>query len=122
MSRAGQEYSISLRDLAGEMRLDNIPGRYFRGADVILLVFDPKRKGSYQSLEADVKLLRSKYPEAALKLVCNKIDLLTTIECETFISSLPVAVDYLTSAKTGKNVQLVFDQLAESFLFQMHPL
>lgn len=111
-----QEVSILLWDIAGEVSQDKVPKSYFLGASAIIYVFDLTRSSTYKNIEKDMRILRDLLPDAILKIVANKADLVNASAIESIGTELSLPIDIITSAKTGENVEDLFSSLATEFL------
>jgi len=111
-----QEVSILLWDIAGEVSQDKVPKSYFLGASAIIYVFDLTRPSTYKNIDKDMVILREILPDAILKIVANKADLVNASAIETIGNELGLPIDIVTSAKTGENVEDLFLGLATEFL------
>lgn len=107
----GEDLSILLWDIAGEVSQDKVPVSYFLGAAGIIFVFDLTRPSTFSNIQTDLDYLKGLLPEGAIKIVGNKSDLLTEEEIENVLKELPVPCDLTTSAKTGENVEELFLKL-----------
>ncbi len=112
----GRELSMLVWDIAGEVTQDKVPHSYFLGASGIVFVFDLTRPVTYQHLEKDIAYLKNKVPGVTMRVVGNKKDLKTPEEIEAIISALPVDCDLTSSAKTGENVEALFQDMGRSLL------
>ena len=112
----GQEISILLWDIAGEVKQDKVPKSYFLGASAIIYVFDLARPSTYLNLEADMEILNGILPDAIIKIVGNKKDLVADGGIDKIKGQLNFPLDVVTSAKTGENVEALFIDLAKEFL------
>ncbi|MEM6321122.1 MAG: Rab family GTPase [Bacteroidota bacterium] len=112
----GAEVSILLWDIAGEVKQDKVPKSYFLGASAIIYVFDLTRPSTYKNIKLDMDILRDVLPDAIIKIVANKEDLVAAAAIEKVKESLPFPIDVVTSAKTGKNVEPLFFDLAKDFI------
>ena len=111
-----KEVSILLWDIAGEIRQDKVPKSYFLGASAVIYVFDLTRPSTYKNLAQDMQTLKSILPETIIKIVGNKKDLVTEDAILAIDKELTFPVDIVTSAKTGENVEELFERLARQFL------
>lgn len=111
-----QAVSILLWDIAGEVKQDKVPKSYFLGASAIIYVFDLSRPSTYKNIDADMEILKDILPDAILKIVANKVDLVNADTLDTITSELSFPIDVVTSAKTGENVEHLFTGLAADFL------
>ena len=108
--------NIMLWDIAGEVAQDKVPLSYFLGTSGVIYVFDLTRPMTYNNILADIEYLKNILPEATIKVIGNKKDLVTTAHIENVISNLPVECDMTTSAKTGENVEQLFQSMGEAFI------
>ena len=112
----GEKVSILLWDIAGEVTQDKVPRSYFLGASAIIYVFDLTRPSTYKNIDIDIKYLQDMLPDAIIKIVGNKKDLLLEEKLQEVQSDLAAVSTMLTSAKTGENVENLFQTIAGSFL------
>ena len=121
----GISVAFSIWDLAGTLQFKEIRTRFYHGAIGAFLVFDVVRPETLINLEEWMKELREHAPSAAESVVVlgNKVDLprkVTTEEGKAFAATIGSRVPFLeTSAITGKNVDLAFEQLG-SQIFQIY--
>jgi small GTP-binding protein len=109
------ELTMMLWDLAGSEEFNQVRASYLRGAAGAVLVCDLTRPETLDSLRAYADDLLSVSPDAQLILAANKRDLadqqqLTPPQFETVAADLN-APSYLTSAKTGDEVDTLFRHL-----------
>lgn len=112
----GEEMSILLWDIAGEVSQDKVPVSYFLGATGIFYVFDLTRPSTHKNIVTDLSYLKSIVPDAVIKIVANKKDLLSEEQLAGIKAQLPIQWDATTSAKTGENVEELLANLAESII------
>ena len=112
----GQKLSILLWDIAGEVTQDKVPRSYFLGASAIIYVFDLTRPSTYKNIDLDINYLKDMLPDALIKVIGNKKDLLEDDKLATLETELASITSMLTSAKTGENVEQLFQSIARSFL------
>jgi small GTP-binding protein len=108
---------MMLWDLAGSEEFDAMRASYLRGAAGAVLVYDLTRPETLDSLSTYVEELHSVSPDAQLILAANKLDLvkqdqLPLTHMEHLTSKLNAAY-YLTSAKTGDEVETLFRHLGQ---------
>ncbi len=104
----GEELSILLWDIAGEISQDKVPVSYFLGASGIIYVFDLSRPSTHLNIASDIEYLKKMIPDGIIKLVANKRDLVTAEQIEQIIKKINLPIDAVTSAKTGENVEELF--------------
>jgi small GTP-binding protein len=111
-----KEISLLVWDIAGEISQDKVPSSYFLGASGIVYVMDLSRPMTLKNLESDYLFLRELLPLGIIKIVGNKRDLVTDAQIAELSKDLTRSIDYLTSAKTGENVEQLFFDLAKSLI------
>ncbi len=112
----GKELSILLWDIAGEVSQDKVPNTYFLGAKGIIYVFDLSRPTTYQNLAENIEYLQKMVKHAVVKIVGNKKDKLSTEQLVEINAQLPMPLSIMTSAKTGENVESLFQELGKDLL------
>ena len=110
------ELTIMLWDLADSKEFDSIRVSYLRGTAGAIAVCDLTRSSTVDGLYKYSRDLRAINPGAHLILAANKTDL-TDQQMVTGAQIEAAALDikapfYLTSARTGENVDQVFRHLA----------
>jgi small GTP-binding protein len=114
------ELTMMLWDLAGSEEFDRVRASYLRGTAGAVLVCDLTRPETLNSLRTYQENLFNANSEAKLVLAANKRDLteqqrLGTAQIEAFAAELDIP-HYLTSAKTGDEVEQLFRQLGNLLL------
>lgn len=115
--RPNHQLNLLLWDLAGSEEYDDTESGYLRGAAGALLVCDLTREATLPSLARYAYQLRRMTPTAKLVVLANKADLADQrrIELEA-LHNTAVELNtryFLTSAKTGENVEDAFAYLAD---------
>lgn len=110
----GQNVTLILWDIAGEVTQDKVPTTYFLGTSAIIYVVDLTRPSTLVNVERDIKFLTDLLPGCIVKIVGNKIDLLS--EEQLLQIQGQMEFDILTSAKTGENVEELFENIAEELM------
>ena len=115
----GKRFSLSIHDTAGQERFDSLTSPFLRDADGVLLVFDVTNSESFEQGIARTKRLIDHYLDdcACTILVGNKVDAggerkVTRKQAEQLAANLGVRY-FETSAKTGQNIETVFEELAK---------
>lgn len=109
------ELTMMLWDLAGSEDFSQMRGSYMRGASGAILVCDLTRPESLTSLDEYMTELNKVSPEAMLIVVANKSD---SPEQRLFLQQVEAAAAalgadcFITSARTGENVEEMFRHLA----------
>lgn len=115
----GQEFHLQMWDTSGEERFKSITGAYYRGANVVTVVFDLTSPISLTNASTwlDDALEKTKSTVPEVFLVGNKLDLMKKNDLETTreraidIANQLNAEYWEVSAKTGKNVQEFFNRV-----------
>ncbi len=110
------EIPLLLWDIAGEVAQDKVPTSYFLGASGVIYVFDLTRPMTYQNIQTDINYLKDLLPGGIIKIVGNKVDLVSDEQLENIRTSLPITIDIVTSAKTGQNVEELFLDLGKELI------
>ena len=112
----GKEISILLWDIAGEVTQNKVPNSYFLGASAIIYVFDLSRPSTYKNLKIDIEFLNKILPNITILIVGNKKDIVTSEKIATIKEDIGYPIDLYTSAKTGENVENLFETIGRGFL------
>jgi small GTP-binding protein len=112
----GRKISLLIWDIAGEVAQDKVPQSYYLGASAIIYVFDLTRPSTYLNMKSDLDYLENLLRGVMVKVVGNKLDLVTPEQVSRVEAELPQPSDFLTSAKTGENVETLFLTIGQSLL------
>ncbi len=111
------ELTLMVWDLAGSEEFDTVRASYLHGSAGAIVVCDMTRPVTLETLPHYVADLHAASPTAQLVVVANKDDLTEKRQLtEQKISEASGALHapyYLTSAKTGVNVETVFRHLGQ---------
>jgi small GTP-binding protein len=110
----GQEISLVIWDLAGEVSQEKVPRSYFLGASAIIYVFDLSRPATFSRLEDDLVYIDSVLPNVLIRKVGNKKDLVSDQTLKEIHAQTQPHV--FTSARTGENVEDLFQGIARILL------
>ncbi len=123
--------TLSLHDIGGQKRFQDIRSTFFRGAQLALLVYDLTRPKTLENIQSVWYPQLKKYAVTARGepintvsiLVGNKADLIDYIavspaEAKEVAENIGVIDHIITSAKTNKNVDEAFTRLATAYLEQ----
>ena len=111
------ELTMMLWDLAGSQEFDHMRSSYLRGVSGAVLVCDLCRASTLDGLHIYIEELAKSNPSAQLMIAANKADLaeqyqLDSVQIEKFARTLN-APYYLTSAKQGDGVEVLFRHLGK---------
>ena len=113
-------FYLQILDTAGQGQFNSIPQNFSRGADGVLLVFDLTRKTTFDEGVPVMLEIVNRHITCSTKIVLvgNKVDAekskrqATWQEAEEYAQHL--GASYIeTSAKTNKNIEAVFEEIAE---------
>lgn len=113
-----EKVSMMIWDIAGEVTQDKVPASYFLGASGIIYVMDLSRPRTFINLETDIRFLKDMLPNGDIIIVANKKDLVTAEQIESIAQGISLNIDFLTSAKTGENVETVFFDMGKRLIQQ----
>lgn len=116
----GASVTLLVWDLAGEEKFTQVMTSYYRGAAGAILVCDLTRAETFTSLKDYAQTFWRINPHTPLTVVGNKADLAEQrVIADAELSDAAVQLDafWLTSsAKTGENVQGLFEKFAARLL------
>lgn len=105
--------SLILWDLEGTDDIATIRDSYLLGTHGVVFVFDVTRPSTFQGLTSDITIVKQKITNIPLLIVGNKVDLVVQEELELLLKEHSISTDFLTSAKTGDEVNTLFSHLAQ---------
>ncbi|NVM02079.1 MAG: GTP-binding protein [Candidatus Helarchaeota archaeon] len=113
------EFSLAIWDLAGQEQYTSLKQSYYEGAQGVILVYDVTNLESYKNIIQWLTDLGKVVKAVPITLVGNKIDLtdeikITTEDGKRLEARIKAMKFYETSAKTGQNVNIIFEELAET--------
>ena len=111
-----KDVTLVIWDLEGNDDITNTRPSYLIGTHGFIYVFDLTRPNTYKNLEFDLNYIKERYPNLPVKVIGNKKDLVTNEFIKENKEIFKQYVDLYTIAKTGKNVEEVFNQLAKSLV------
>ncbi|CAG9319491.1 unnamed protein product [Blepharisma stoltei] len=111
----GKNIEIKIWDTAGQERYRNaLPRDLFHRLNGALLVYDVTQRDTFAAVQSWMKLIEDNAPEnTAIILVANKIDeqfIVAESEGRALAESYRIPF-IMTSAKTGENIELAFEEL-----------
>jgi len=112
----GNSVSLIIWDLEGNTTVEKTRPSYLLGANAFIYVFDATRTDTFKDLNSEIDFLETRYPNAKTKIIGNKIDLVNAESLNDIMRVKNIKYDYLTSAKTGSNVDEMFQELASQLL------
>ncbi len=119
-SGRSEQLKMILWDIEHIDKFNEVIKNYFRGANGAIFVVDVTRSDSMKDADAILKAFFGINPKSALAFVGNKIDLIDPgqIAEEQFLQfeKKYQSFSMFTSAKTGENVEELFNRLGERVL------
>jgi len=112
----GQDLNLLIWDIAGEISQDKVPHSYFLGTSGVIYVFDLTRPITAKNLVSDLEYLKKTAPGISIKIIGNKRDLVSEQDVKEYVETTGVSFDFLTSAKTGENVEELFFSLGKDLI------
>ena len=113
------ELTLMLWDLAGAEEFDGVRASYLRGSSGALLVCDLTRLPTLETLGNYVAELYSAAPGVPVVIAANKSDLVDEHQVSELVKAASAALHapyFLTSAKSGANVEEAFRHLGKLIL------
>jgi small GTP-binding protein len=122
-NNANLPIQLMIWDLEGRTKFHAITPSYLQGASGAVIVADLNRTDTIERIRDHINLVTSSNPKRVnLAIALNKSDLLDEDISAQLLGSYqfqdcPQVIEtYLTSAKTGKNVDKIFKKLAHSMM------
>lgn len=113
------EIILIIWDILGQRYHDELHKGHYSGTDGALFVFDLSRRDTFEKLESWISSLHNEVGEVPSLLLANKSDLpawqVEIEEIEKFANAHRMPY-FLTSAKTGVNVNEAFTQIGSILL------
>ena len=89
---------------------------YLMGASSFIYVFDASRPITYGDMKYNLEHLKEKYPHVPVHIIGNKVDLVDSDVILEELKAQDIQHSYLSSAKTGENVESLFENVAAQLL------
>jgi len=112
-----KDLSLILWDIEGTKDIKLINKSYLLGAHSFIITYDITRPSTFQNLETQIAELKINFPNTLIKVIGNKIDLIEKTAIHQDRDKKIVSItDFLTSAKTGENIETLFNSIASELL------
>ena len=108
----GTELSMIIWDTEGHQEISESRSAYLMGSHCFIYVFDLTRVDTYKDINQQIDFLKKNYPSVLIKLVGNKLDIVSIEKAKKTLNDSNINYDCLTSAKTGENVAELFIEIA----------
>ncbi len=113
----GHFATLQIWDMGGQQMFQAIRNHYFMGANAALIIFDLGRKETFKNVDEWYSDIETRCGKIPIIILANKNDLetqaITSSEVDKIASRLNVKV-FRTSAKTGENVEKMFDLISKA--------
>ena len=106
-------YSLLLWDLEGTDDLEKINRAYLLGTHAFIYVYDVTRPLTFKSLKKDIIHLKTNFKSSEIKIIGNKTDLVDENYKRDTLSEMEDQTDFFTSAKTGQNISVIFNDIVK---------
>ncbi len=116
---------IVLWDLAGQPTYNELRRRYMAGSSMAIIVYDVTRPQTFLNVGEWYTRFTTVCPNAVVAVVANKIDRpdrLVPPEAGEMIEKWLGVLHFETSAKTGDNIDIMFDELVKRTLLKQEEL
>ncbi|HBQ99619.1 MULTISPECIES: Rab family GTPase [unclassified Roseofilum] len=117
----GAELQLLIWDIEGQTKFKAIAPSYLQGAKGAIIVADVSRQETIENISNHLNLFAKVNPKGKMVVALNKADLVDDQKLEALLKSnqypdQPVIKIYGTSAKSGDNVNQLFQDLAQAIL------
>lgn len=113
----GTNVSLIVWDIEGTDNINQINNAFLLGSHCFVFAYDISRPATYENLENQINQLKQKHPKTQFKIIGNKVDLIASIDTDNeSYSKIIQLTDYLTSAKTGDNIEQLFSDIANQLI------
>lgn len=112
----GETVSLILWDIEGNTSIEMARNSYLLGTHGFIYVFDITRPETFQNIEKEFEYLATKFPTTPVCLVGNKADQFNERLTKEFFKEDHFKNCFFTSAKTGENVDSLFEKIASKTL------
>ena len=125
IKKGNERIKVSIYDTAGQERFQNIVKHYYKGANGVLLIYDITKRDTFKNLDFWIKDLEdnSDIDNLFIYLIGNKNDMedkreVSWVEASNFAKEKKLP--YIeVSAKTGNNIQKLFDEVIKGAMTKM---
>lgn len=112
----GYRIDLVIWDIAGQDDVSQIPSFYLNGCSGIIWVADLSRPATYQGISQQIASLEKMIPNVDIVVVGNKFDLLEEAQLDQVKAEFDYKPDLFTSAKTGFQVEDMFNLLSSKLI------
>jgi small GTP-binding protein len=103
--------TLIIWDIEGKDDFKKVRPSYLLGTSGFIYVIDPTRPQTYERFNEESDFIKNTYPTSKLLSVANKSDIIDIAQFKSELKAKNIEIDYLTSAKTGDEVERIFHNL-----------
>ena len=125
IKKGNERIKVSIYDTAGQERFQNIVKHYYKGANGVLLIYDITKRDTFKNLDFWIKDLEdnSDIDNLFIYLIGNKNDMedkreVSWVEASNYAKEKKLPYKEV-SAKTGNNIQKLFDEVIKGAMTKM---
>jgi small GTP-binding protein len=111
-----ENITLVIWDVEGTDDFTKYRPSYLMGASSFIYVFDASRPITYGDIKYNLEHLKEKFPHVPVHIIGNKVDLVDSKVILDELKAQNIQHSYLSSAKTGENVELLFENVAAQLL------
>lgn len=104
--------TLILWDIEGKDDIQKVRNSYLLGTSGFVYVIDPTRNQTFEHFNEEIDFLKINYPTAKIISVANKMDVVEIEDFKKVLVQKKITIDYFASAKTGTDVENLFQTLA----------
>ncbi|XP_052746199.1 ras-related protein Rab-24 isoform X2 [Bicyclus anynana] len=126
MQSNGKDFNVGIWDTAGSERYEAMTRMYYRGAHAAIICYEASSQASWTRLRHWLQELRTVEEDCKVYLCCTKKDLLDSGAAQREVDEEIVATysqglrgHFLTSSKTGENVDELFQKIVDDCVADM---
>jgi len=108
--------TLVIWDVEGNTAIEKVRKSYLLGAHGFIYVFDISRPETYQDIESELKYMQEHHSNIPLQIIGNKSDMFNDTINKDYFSAEKFNNCLFTSAKTGENVEIAFQELSKNML------
>lgn len=108
--------ALLIWDIEGNTSIEKARKPYLMGSSGFVYVFDLTRPETFENINEELNYLTTNYPDVPVILIGNKSDLIDPSDKKLYFSENNIEVDYFSSAKTGKMVADMFEDLSKKLI------
>lgn len=111
-----QNITLVIWDIEGKDDIKKVRPSYLLGTSGFIYVIDPTREQTFEHFNDEIDFVKNNYPQAKIVTVANKCDVIDLEDFKENLKSKNITIDFFTSAKTGNQVETVFETLAQKLV------